>query len=216
MKTNKIMTRKMGQFDVLQRTSDGMFNATALLKQWNFNSGQQKKIDHYFSNDSTKEFIKAIIEESKNDTAITASAENQVFTIKKGGDPKNQGTWVCALLFVDFAMWLNPSFKVKVLQFVYDKLIEMRHSAGDNYKKLTAAVCRFPDVNYADIAMGINWIVFNKHGKDLRQSATLKELEEVTDIENKIAFAIDMGYVNNQADIINTLRKMYNDKYRKF
>lgn len=49
MKTNNIMVRPMGQFKVEQRTKDGMFNATALLKQWNEyvldtqNSGYVKK-----------------------------------------------------------------------------------------------------------------------------------------------------------------------------
>ena len=35
MKTNQNMIRKMGDFEVVQRTKDGMFNATGLLKQWN-------------------------------------------------------------------------------------------------------------------------------------------------------------------------------------
>lgn len=33
------------------------------------------------------------------------------------------------LLFIDFAMWLNPAFKVKVLKFVYDELIKFRNLA---------------------------------------------------------------------------------------
>lgn len=35
MKTNNVILRPMGEFKVAQRTKDGMFNATALLKQWN-------------------------------------------------------------------------------------------------------------------------------------------------------------------------------------
>ena len=35
MKTSVLMTRQMGNFDVFQRTSDGYFDANALLKQWN-------------------------------------------------------------------------------------------------------------------------------------------------------------------------------------
>ena len=35
MKTNQVMTRPMGQFNVEQRTKDAKFNATALLRQWN-------------------------------------------------------------------------------------------------------------------------------------------------------------------------------------
>ena len=42
MNTNQILTGKMGDFNLNQRTSDGMFNATELLKQWNENSGQSK------------------------------------------------------------------------------------------------------------------------------------------------------------------------------
>lgn len=35
MKTSQEMVRKIGKFNVIQRTSDGYFNATNLLKQWN-------------------------------------------------------------------------------------------------------------------------------------------------------------------------------------
>lgn len=39
MKTNQNMIRPMGEFKVTQRTKDGFFNATELLKQWNQKSG---------------------------------------------------------------------------------------------------------------------------------------------------------------------------------
>lgn len=35
MITNQIMKRQLANYIVEQRTKDGMFNATALLKQWN-------------------------------------------------------------------------------------------------------------------------------------------------------------------------------------
>jgi len=44
MKTNQNLIRKMRNFEVIQRTSDGMFDATSLLKQWNTYSGQQKNL----------------------------------------------------------------------------------------------------------------------------------------------------------------------------
>lgn len=37
-------------------------------------------------------------------------------------------------LFVKFAMWLSPTFEVKIIQWVYDNLIEFRLLAGDHYK----------------------------------------------------------------------------------
>lgn len=43
MKTNQIMVRPMGGFNVTQRTKDGFFNATSLLKQWNEKTGMKRK-----------------------------------------------------------------------------------------------------------------------------------------------------------------------------
>ena len=34
MRSNKIMKRQMGEYDVLQRTSDSYFGGNALLQQW--------------------------------------------------------------------------------------------------------------------------------------------------------------------------------------
>lgn len=63
MKTNVNLVRKLDKFDVLQRTKDGMFCATGLLKQWNLSSGQNKEIKKYFENESTKEFLTSLISE---------------------------------------------------------------------------------------------------------------------------------------------------------
>ena len=34
MVTNQLMLRKMGKFDVIQRTKDSYFNATKLINDW--------------------------------------------------------------------------------------------------------------------------------------------------------------------------------------
>ena len=47
------MKRQLANYIVEQRTKDGMFNATALLKQWNESNGQQKTIAHYLENAET-------------------------------------------------------------------------------------------------------------------------------------------------------------------
>lgn len=43
----------MGCFSVEQRTKDGMFNATALLKQWNESAGEKKELKKFFENQNT-------------------------------------------------------------------------------------------------------------------------------------------------------------------
>ena len=45
-----------------------------------------------------------------------------------------------SLLFIDFAIWLNPSFKVQVLKFVYDQLIKQRHDT-DAELRTTYSFC---------------------------------------------------------------------------
>lgn len=49
MKTNVIMKRPMGQFEVQQRTSDGYFDGNYLLHQW--------KKEHPTCKDTINEFI---------------------------------------------------------------------------------------------------------------------------------------------------------------
>lgn len=119
-------------------------------------------------------------------------------------------------LFIKFAMWLNPRFEVQVIKFVYDELIKNRHLAGDNYNVLTSAIATLPDSDYKQVAVAIQWIVFNRTGKNLRQSATQEQLREISEIEHSLAFSINMGFVKNNMELISLLRKMYNDKYRKF
>ena len=54
MITNQILTRQLGAYKVEQRTKDGMFNATALLRQWNETMGTNKRMQDFFDNYSTK------------------------------------------------------------------------------------------------------------------------------------------------------------------
>ena len=211
MKTNQVLTRKMGDFDVNQRTSDGMFNATELLKQWNSKSGQQKKLDHFFENKSTEEFINAIISEENHNT------RNSVYLKTRG---KNGGTLMHPILFIDFAMWLNPKFKVKVLTFVYDELIKNRHDAGDNYKVLSKSVSKivkksFLPIAIQNVAKGINYVVFNKHEAGIRNSqACEKRLKELSNLEVKLSELIEDEFITTYDDLMKYLRKQWNNKYQ--
>jgi hypothetical protein len=59
----------------------------------------------------------------------------------------------------------------------------------------------------------LNWIVFNKKGKDLRQSATQEQLKELHTVEEKLSFAIDMGYIKTFEQLMSSMRKIWNEKY---
>ena len=144
MKSNVIMTRPLGKFEVYQRTRDGMFNATSLLAQWNKAKNSNKRIQDFFENQNTKDFIEALMEEEN------LKVPNLAYLKTRG--KYNGGTWMHPYLFVKFAMWLNPRFEVKVVKFVYDQLIEYRHHAGDNYNVLARSIAALPDVDYSQVA----------------------------------------------------------------
>lgn len=215
------MTRRMGQFEVLQRTKDGMFNATALLRQWNesvktsSNLNPQKNgylkrkdLDDYFHLQSTKDFL----------SALQADADfkdgNPPYLTSRG--KYSGGTWMSPLLFIDFAMWLNPKFKVQVLKFVYDELIKCRTAAGDNYNVLAKSIAALPDVDYPQVARALNWIVFNKHERDIRNTATPQQLQDMDELQRKLAFSVDMGYIRSFPDLMNSMRRIYNRQHAKF
>jgi len=210
MKTNVVMVRKMGIFDVNQRTKDGMFNANSLLKQWNIANESKKEIKDYFDNKSTQEFIEVL----KNDQSTIGGIVPMIKSRASKGD--NAGTWMHPYLFIDFAMWINPKFKFEVIKFVYDELIKYRNDAGDNYISLSASGVKLKGYDFVEVAKAMQWIVFGKTGKELRQSATQKELVELNDLQSKLSFAIDMGYISTYPQLMSELRKIWNQKNRKF
>lgn len=124
----------MGSLEVRQRTKDSMFNATALLKQWNESTGMGKKLDHFFENNNTEEFIKVLESEENLHT------RNSVYVKSRASRGDNAGTWMHPYLFIKFSMWLNPKFEYHVIKFVYDNLIEFRNQAGDHFVDMVASI----------------------------------------------------------------------------
>lgn len=208
------MIRKMGKFDVKQRTSDGFFNATALLKQWNENSKSERKLDNYFGSDKSKEFISTIIERENLHTP------KMVYVKSKASRGDNAGTWMHPMLFIDFAMWINPSFKYDVLKFVYYEMIKYRNMAGDAYSKLASAVQSIVGAQnmpkyMPQISKSINYVVFNNHEHGERNKHGIEEKQkELWQLELKVADLIEDGFINSYKEIIDYLRKKWVKKYQ--
>ena len=216
MKTSVTMVRRMGGLDVLQRTKDGYFDANSLLSQWNSNKNNSKrKMISFLESPKTLEFTNEIELEShraeSEDGVITA------FHVKKGRNTSKGRTkdevWMHPYLFIDFAMWINPKFKYSVIKFVYDELIKNRTEASDGYVMLSASGVKLKGYNFSEIAKAIQWIVYKKTGKELRQTATQEQLAEINDIQTKLAFAIDMGFIKSYEQLISEMQKMYRKKY---
>lgn len=222
MVTSVTMVRKLGKFEVLQRTKDGYFDANALLSQWNAVEGNpERKLSRFIESEKTKEFISELENELNSHSAKMHDGNNELlksFYFKKGRNTSKGKTkdevWFHPYLFIDFCMWINPKFKLQVIKFVYDELIQSRNLAGDNYKILSDAGIKLKGYNFAEIAKAIQWIVFGKIGQNLRQSATQDQLNEITDIQKSLAFAINNNLIEHYNDLLETLRKMYNKKQK--
>lgn len=210
MKTNQIMKRTLVNFTVEQRTKDGFFCATDLLKQWNDANAQQKQMVHYTENQATKEFIKALLDEEN------LKERNSVLLQNRG---KNGGTWMHPLLFIDFAMWLNPTFKVKVLKFVSDQMLSYRNEAGEAYKVLASAVSKVvPKTSmrkYMEtIAKGINCIIVGKHEQMIRNEyGTEEKQKEYFELEKQIAMLVNDGFLKTGDEVVFYLRRKFQEKY---
>lgn len=219
MKTNNVLTRPMGDFSVNQRTKDGFFNATDLLRQWNLNTQnfgdlKKKDLDDYLNNKSTQEFVSTIIQKE------TLSGKNGVITSSKGR--YNGGTWMHPMLFIDFAMWLNPSFKYEVIRFVSDELILLRDQAGENYKKLSAAVSTIIDKNKMQDVMqrlskSMNIIVFGTHEHEIRNKrGIVGSMRELAQLENTLTEFISAGFIKSEQGIRTQLNRIFDEKYPNY
>lgn len=212
MKTNQVMTRQMGEFNILQRTKDGMFNATLLLKQWNEQSMSNRKMDNYFNSEKTKEFICTIQERENLDTP------KLVYVKSKASRGSNVGTWMHPLLFIDFAMWINPKFKYDVLKFVSDQMIKYRNEAGDAYRDLSAAVQKIAGKNMQEAmkktAKAINYVVFGSHEQMIRnKQGDEKKQYELFALERKLADLINDDFIGDVDSLVAYLRKKWYEKY---
>lgn len=209
MKTNQVMTRTMGMFSVYQRTKDGMFNATSLLRQWNETTGEKKEIKKFFENQNTKEFIEALIDEEN------LHGEKLAYVKSKASRGPNAGTWMHPILFVKFAMWLNPRFEVKVIKFVHDQMVAYRNEAGDAYRELSKAVATIVSKDFiatamSKIAEGINYCVFGNHKTLIRNdNGDEKKMRELFQFERKVADLINEGFLTDFKSTMAYLRRMW-------
>jgi hypothetical protein len=238
------MIRKMGTFDVTQRTKDGFFNATALLKQWNNivenqkvlhkgksphvkNSTDNQKVLHmgnspyvnekemkdFFLNKSTQEYIQVIMQKEE------LNSETSVYLKSRASRGVNAGTWMHPMLFIDFAMWLNPSFKYDVLKFVYDEMIKYRNLAGDSYKELCSAVSKLVPKDFVvtairKVAEALNYIVFGDHKNGIRNDfGEEQKQQELWEFQRKVTSLINEGFISTFESLVDYLRTSYKNKH---
>ena len=213
MITNQIMKRPLADFTVEQRTKDEYFCLTGLLNNWNLKMGTKKELKDYFENKATQEFVKALADEEN------LHGDKSPYVKSKARLDRGGGTWGHPLLFIDFAMWLNPHFKVKVLKFVSDQMLTYRNEAGDAYKQLSSAMSKICTPHQMKrympiLGKGINYIVAGHHGHQLRNEyGTEEKQKEYFELEKQVAMLVNEGFLRTPEDVANYLRRKFQNKY---
>lgn len=227
MKTNQILTRKMGDFEVLQRTSDGYFDANVLLSQWNTSglrvTKRRQQMSEFTDSPKTKEFIDTILKRESHERK-SVNGDLQIVKEVKGrmtkkGKTKDQ-VWMHPFLFLDFAMWINTEFKYDVIKFVYDQLIEYRNEAGNAYKEMSSSVAKLVDKSFMPVAIqnvakAINHIVFGVHESEIRnKQADETKMKELFELEKDVAKSINRGLIKTYESLMGYLRDVWREKWQ--
>lgn len=200
MKTVQIMERKFKDGVIRQNHKNGWFNATDLIHVANRYRQQigldKKMIADYLKTNSTKEFVKEILDRENISLA---------FESKKG---KGGGTWVHPLILIDIAMWLSPEFKYDAMKWLEDRLIQNRDLSGDSYKKLASYLKSRTDI----IPIAKLGIVMPKIARYTKEQLKVEDwnkadeivLQQRDSIHNNFMMLLEAGVETNKALLIAT------------
>lgn len=225
MKTNQVMTRSMGSFRVEQRTSDGFFCATSLLKQWNEHVRNEvklnphsngvlkiKTLDNYLNINPSKDLIEAICSKEKLPNCKC------VVKTTKG---KYGGTWLHPVMFIDLCMWINTYFKYDAIKFVYDQMIFYRKESCEAYKALSSAVQSLVGKDRMRkympvVSNAVNNVVFGVSGKmERNKHGNEEQMRELFVFQNMVASVVNDGLVTTFDALMDYLRLKWRQKYVK-
>lgn len=147
MKTIQVLSRPFMGREVRQRHNDQYFCVNDLTETANkirkLTGLSEVRWDNYVANKSTQEFFDEIIKQK----GIADIVES-----KKG---RYGGTWVHPLVFLDYAMWVSPEFKVYVYEWLYDCLTIYRDDSGDSYKRMCSSLCESQGIGGAKATLMI-------------------------------------------------------------
>ena len=231
MKTNVVMRstdRKLFGITVRQDTKDGFFNLSDLQEAYDVARARygwsEKRINDIINNISNRERVFYILEEqgimftSFNVFMEECEKEGIIRVLKRygvyraSGSRSNRTTSCNPYIWTLIAMELNPMLYAKVMKWLTDSLILNRIEAGDFYKDFARAIKPFgPD--YIKVAKALNYVAFGRHESGIRNTATKEQLTDLVDLEKKMSFAIDMGYISSQSQLIDSLRSMWAKKW---
>lgn len=219
--------RELFGIKIRQQTKTEFLNLSDLQEAYTvarvLNGWSDKRVDDILSSKANTERIYYILKERNLiNTEFSAFIENcqnigLVRYLKSIGFYKTTGarhtktTWCDPYIWVLIAMELSPMLYARVVLWLGDKLILNRIEAGNFYKSLSKALGKFKangeQIDYVKLAKALNHRIFGKHETGIRNLATKEQLQKLYELESNISFAIDMGFIKNFNQTIQTILK---------
>lgn len=237
MKSNVIMfspDRELFGVKIRQQSQTGHMNLSDLQAAYEVARAQygwvDKRLDHILGRQENAERLfyllegqglvkvpfRTFMEEVKNQGVITVLKTASAYTTKGRGD--NKTTWCNPYVWTLAAMEMNPMLYAKTVVWLTDSLLVNRMEAGTMYKGLSSALRGLgyakPD-QYAVIGRALNFVVFGRHEAGLRQLATSEQLKELAGLEEKTAWAIEMGMIKSGPQLLDSLRIVWKNKFNR-
>lgn len=227
MKTNITMRsnedRELYGVVIKQETQTGFMSLTDLQEAYTYarvaNGWSDYRIPHVFEAVQNQERIYYVLNhQGIIKTGITEFMEDisskgitkvlkECGAYKTTGRAENKRVMCNPYIWVLVAMELNPQLYAKVITWMTDKLILNRIEAGNFCKALNSALSKFDSPDFARVAKELNIAIFGKHELGIRNTASEKELERLYRLEDRIAFAINYGYVETIDEVVDVIRK---------
>lgn len=227
MKTNIVMEsnkdRELFGVVIKQETKTGFMSLTDLqeaytharvLNGW----ANRGEFQHIINQVENSERIFYILKEKKfidcdiSQFMSNVKEDGMVRVLKKYGVYKTTGrgetkTVMCdPYIWVLVAMELNPMLYVKVVLWLTDTLLLNRIEAGNMCVTLNSALYHINSKDFGRIAIECNKKIFGKHEIGIRNTGSKEELAELARLEDRVAFAINRGYIKNTDEIIAAIR----------
>ena len=226
MKTNIIMKsekdRELFGVVIKQETKTGFMSLTDLQEAYTharvLNGWRDKRIDHIIKQVENSERIYYLLKEqglvnvSIDTFTEMVEKDGLIKVLKRAGVYKTTGrgenkTVMCnPYIWVLVAMELNPQLYAKVVTWLTDKLLLNRIEAGNMCKALNSALYKIKNTDFSKIAIELNKKVFGKHEAGIRNTRSKEELEKLYRLEDRLAFAIERGYIKSTEEIIKAIR----------
>lgn len=209
-----VITRNLNGYKLQQRTDNGMFNASYFIEQWNEKNDSNLKVSEFIKEKDTLRFMNLLavkenlhhVGECFNDGIILVNN-----TVTSNDGILNTEIWLHRYLFSDFLIYVDEELKYEALKFITDNLIDMRNTVGSKYREwinlLTTIGANQKDIKI--IQCNINIIVFGKHEKDIRNSATFEQLTKILEIQSTLSSLIKLKITTTPLEVLSHLINLF-------